>query len=718
MSGTSLRALVNTGPLELGICLAVGIGVLKAFECLHSGGYVHRDIKPASIRFDSNTQQVTLTNLALTAKITTLSHPENVRGKLCGSPHYLAPEQTGYMNRPVDHRADYYALGSTLYECMTGAPPFSGDLQETIYAHLARTPVPLDHALPDCPRAVVETIKKLLCKEPNNRYQSLQGLRGDLEYCYALVTSRASDLSRPLGRPFVAGSEDVSTVLRIPNALFGRKQLLARLLEYFTTDATGVKHLFLSGPVGIGKSTLVGEMMPQVARSHALFGQGNCEPGQANIPYSVLLSALDTALRHAGKLARDEPARMANALTFAPVLSGSLPVLEELLGPLAPAPVLPIKEAGERFFAALREVLRYLVSSCSRCVLIFEDVQWADPATLNFLASLTRNPAYRGLCCLYTFTFAEGDEPLSAGARAAVKFLHSAESWHCPVAPLTREDTGRLVASTFGALPDARTLTNFLVAHCEGLPGRLRLTIQALVDSGAVLFDHTKSSWVVDSERMANVELPASMLASYRQRCLALGTKTLGILEAAACQGNVFSVEVLCAQTNTPFKQTFRHLREAEEAGLIFRERSGRGVTGAMLAATSETACRFTHTRVREVLYHSLDVAKREVLHLNLGRYLRAHPRALGDAQRQALVVEHMARGYLRIESMKERLWLVRAHLGSAKLARSERAFQTAATLCARAREMLPAQLWGEHLELRIELGEQQHSSQFLSGKT
>ncbi|MGB1275851.1 MAG: serine/threonine protein kinase, partial [Nannocystaceae bacterium] len=373
VNGTSLRALVATGSLELGVCLAVGIGVLKALECLHSGGYVHRDIKPASIHFDSNTQQVTLTNLALTAKITTLSHPENVRGKLCGSPHYLAPEQTGYMNRPVDHRADYYALGSTLYECMTGAPPFSGDLQETIYAHLARTPVPLDHALPDCPRAVVETINKLLCKEPNNRYQSPHGLRSDLEYCHALVTSRASDPSRPLTRPFVAGSEDVSTVLRIPNALFGRKQLLARLLEYFTTEATGVKHLFLSGPVGIGKSTLVGEMMPQVARSHALFGQGNCEPGQANIPYSVLLSALDTALRHAGKLARDEPTRMANALTFAPVLSDSLPALEELLGPLAPAPVLPIKEAGERFFAAMREVLRYLVSSCSRCVLIFED---------------------------------------------------------------------------------------------------------------------------------------------------------------------------------------------------------------------------------------------------------------------------------------------------------------------------------------------------------
>ena len=106
------------------------------------------------------------------------THHTEVLGTLA----YSAPEQTGRTGRSVDQRADLYALGATLYELATGEPPFgSGDPLRLTHDHLARVPVPPAEVNPAMPTPLSEIVMHLLEKEPDNRYQTAEGVVHDLK---------------------------------------------------------------------------------------------------------------------------------------------------------------------------------------------------------------------------------------------------------------------------------------------------------------------------------------------------------------------------------------------------------------------------------------------------------------------------------------------------------------------------------------------------------
>src|SRR6185437_2169427 len=140
-----------------------------------------RDIIPANIVLsgDGGPCLVDFASASLLAEVRPdFSHHTQIVGTLA----YLAPEQTGRTGRSVDQRADLYALGATLYDLATGAPPFgSGDPLRLVHAHLARVPEPPARLNPAVPVPLSAIILHLLEKEPDRRYQSAEGLVSDLE---------------------------------------------------------------------------------------------------------------------------------------------------------------------------------------------------------------------------------------------------------------------------------------------------------------------------------------------------------------------------------------------------------------------------------------------------------------------------------------------------------------------------------------------------------
>src|ERR1700719_4618541 len=215
-------------PMEMGTFLRFAIGLSAALRQVHEHGPIHKDIKPANVLVDFATGQVWLTGFGIAARLPrerqSAEPPELVAGTLA----YMAPEQTGRMNRSIDTRSDLYSLGVTLYEMLTGAMPFmASDPMEWVHCHIARQPVPPVERLKDVPPPVSAIVSKLLAKTAEERYQTAAGLERDLRRCLAAWETQHRIHAFPLGQ------QDKPDRLLIPEKLYGREREIETLLGAF-----------------------------------------------------------------------------------------------------------------------------------------------------------------------------------------------------------------------------------------------------------------------------------------------------------------------------------------------------------------------------------------------------------------------------------------------------------------------------------------------------
>src|ERR1700719_1757259 len=212
-------------PMEMGRFLHFATGLSAALRHVHEHGLIHKDIKPANVLVDFATGQVWLTGFGIAARLPrerqSPEPPELVAGTLA----YMAPEQTGRMNRSIDSRSDLYSLGVTLYEMLTGALPFmASDPMEWVHCHIARQPVPPVERLKDIPPPVSAIILKLLAKMAEERYQTAAGVERDLLRCLAEWETHGRIDEFPLGQ------HDTPDRLLIPEKLYGREREIETLL--------------------------------------------------------------------------------------------------------------------------------------------------------------------------------------------------------------------------------------------------------------------------------------------------------------------------------------------------------------------------------------------------------------------------------------------------------------------------------------------------------
>src|SRR5260221_5703723 len=172
--------------LDLTRFLRIAIGLSTALGRLHEHGIIHKDLKPANVMVDPMSNQVWLTGFGIASDLPrerqAPAPPETIAGTLA----YMAPEQTGRMNRSIDSRSDLYSLGVTLYEMLAGAPPFTAsDPIEWIHCHIARQPRPPVERRQEVPESLSAIVLKLLAKSPEERYQTASGLEADFRRCLA-----------------------------------------------------------------------------------------------------------------------------------------------------------------------------------------------------------------------------------------------------------------------------------------------------------------------------------------------------------------------------------------------------------------------------------------------------------------------------------------------------------------------------------------------------
>src|SRR5262245_2606629 len=389
VGGEPLDRLLG-GPMEVGRFLRLAIAVTSALGKLHQRGLVHKDIKPANILLNEATGEARLTGFGIASRLSRERQAPEPPETIAGTLAYMAPEQTGRMNRSIDARSDLYALGVTLYQMLTGVLPLrAADPMEWVHCHIARKPVPPGERLESVPAPVSAIIMKLLAKTPEDRYQTAGGVERDLRRCLAEWEARLRIDDFPLGL------QDTPNQLRIPEKLYGRDREIATLLSCFDRIIkTGVPELVLvSGYSGIGKSSVVNELHKVLVPPRGLFASGKFDQYKRDIPYATFAQAFGSLVRPLLGKEEEELSIWRDAFRQALEPNAGLiidlvPELKLIIGEQPPVPVLPPLDAQRRFQLVFRRFIAVFARPEHPLTLFLDDLQWLDAATLDLLEDL------------------------------------------------------------------------------------------------------------------------------------------------------------------------------------------------------------------------------------------------------------------------------------------------------------------------------------------
>ncbi|MCA9605608.1 MAG: AAA family ATPase, partial [Myxococcales bacterium] len=520
--------------------LEVALGLARALAEVHARGVVHRDLNPSNAIAHPESGRVWLIDFDFAAEATALEALGAGR-EAQGTPPYMAPEQTGRLHRPVDARSDLYALGVTLYELLGGHRPFEGrDLLEYTHAHLALAPPTLVPAVAGLPAGVVPLVMTLLRKSPDDRYQSAEGVARDLAALLdAFDAGTEAELqSRHLGRRAVI-DQDVT----------GRSGELARLERAFARAAAGGRAVALvHGPPGIGKTSVVRELVRPVALAGGRLLSGKLDQFARDVPLSGLSQALDELA--AEILSAPSAVMEQQRDRVIAAVGASAPLLAELSEPWRPLvgerpapPELGPVEAERRLQDTLRNAFGATASADHPLVLFLDDLQWADLSSLRVLEALFRDPSLGHLLLVLSWREAAVGPDHALHHTVAALREAGAEVTEIALGPLSLDDVVGLVARALDR--PSETVTSVAEALHEktgGNPFFLRRLFDEAVVSGA--FEHLDDD---DATLAAIRALPATenVIELLQAELGRLDEGARALLSAAALLGETFDRRTL-----------------------------------------------------------------------------------------------------------------------------------------------------------------------------
>lgn len=671
-----LERLLGT-PMRLDRLLRMASAMAGAIAQLHQSGLIHKDLKPANILVDA-AGEIRITGFGLASRLPRerqqLEPPEMIAGTLA----YMAPEQTGRMNRSVDSRGDLYALGVTFYRMLTGALPFTAaNPMEWVHSHIARQVIPPAERVNGVPGAVSAIIVKLLAKTAEDRYQTAAGLKNDLDHCLVEWEAHGRIEGFPLGQ------EDRPDRLLIPERLYGREREIEALRVSFNRIArNGTPELILvSGSSGVGKSALVDEMHKALLPSGGFFASGKFDQYKRDMPYATLAHALQGLIR--SLLAKNdadlEPWRrkLRGALGHLGQLMVDLvPELQLVIGDQSPVPDASPQDAQRRFRLVVQRFVGVFANSDHPLVLFLDDLQWLDVATLDLVHDLLRRSDLRNLLLIAAYRHNEVDVKHSLAQRLVDLRASRVRVVEINLTPLTRAAVEEFTADALHCeLAYARPIAQLIYDKTDGNPFFLTQFLRTLAEEEILTFGHDKGQWRWDLERAKGKRYADNVADLMVGKLSGLRDETRQALLELACLGDGAEITTLSLVHGTSEQRLHTDLREATRLELVRRLKS---------------SYTFVHDRVREAAYAlQPNQNKRTALHFRIGMTLAAQLTPDEASERVYIVANQLNRGRAALTRGPERERVIAVNLAAGRRARNATAYRAAISYLEVARELL-----------------------------
>ncbi|MBV1878270.1 MAG: AAA family ATPase [Pseudomonadales bacterium] len=655
--GLALDKVIQQGPLTLKEFLPVAISISQTLTEIHDKHVIHKDINPTNILWNRSDGRIKVIDFGISTKlsreVTTIQNAQMLEGTIA----YLSPEQTGRLNQPIDYRADFYSLGVTFFELLTGIKPFvTDDEMEMVHCHIAHEAKLVDEINAAVPHVLAMIVNKLMAKKAEERYQSATGLVQDLEKCQTALAASGEI------EEFVIGAADFSDQLVIPKILFGREKEIKQLQGAFDRASEGrVEMLAVAGFSGVGKSSLINEIQQSIVARHGHFIGGKFDQLNRNLPYSAIVQALQDFARQiltapAVELAAWKQRMLVAVGTLGQLIIDVVPEIEWIIGAQPRAPLLTGAEAKNRFITTFQAFIAAIALKEHPLVLFIDDLQWVDTASLALIRLIRLNKQQKYLLLIGAFRDNEVTD-----AHPLVELFDEFEATglnveHIQLGPLEQAHVNLLVSETLHCRPETcEDLSSLIFDKTRGNPFFVNQFISMLHQEKLLVFNQQQGGklrcgWDWQVEEIEKKQITENVVDLLTYKMKQLSTASQKVLSVAAAIGNRFDIDTLALACGVDRRQTMLNLWPFVEAELLvplsnaYAEILNQPETGvaasaevtetnSFISANDLVSFAFQHDRVQQAAYSLMPVEIQSSVHCSIGMALleRIQPEYLGE---------------------------------------------------------------------------------------
>ncbi len=696
--GLSLKEYLRSHSPGIEQSLEIAISLAETLSYIHARNIIHRDIKPHNILFNPETGTVKVTDFGISTLLPRDQNDIYDPGIVTGTLPYMSPEQTGRISRPVDYRTDLYSLGVTMYEMLAGRVPFtSADPLEIIYDHLAREPERPSKINPAVPETISDIVMKLLSKDLDSRYRSCAGLKADLEECLRRIRTEGSV------SPFELGRYDTSDRLSVTGSFVGRERELTRLVESFNrVSQGGCEAVVISGPPGIGKTTLVTHLEGEVVARKGYFVSSRYESVRRNTPYSAIIHAFKKLILRILAEGPERVSRWKERILSAlgdncRVVIDVIPELEMIVEIHPELPEIVSEKTLHRFTKVFGDFVRLFSTGEHPLVLFLDDLHWADHASLSILASIMGRieSSYLLLLLSYRDTEVGPDHPIHRMLGEMGDRVSRIE-----MGPLSSSQYGELLGDMMkvetGNLGD---LAEQLHRKTDGNPFFLVSFMRSICDSGLLVYSPLGWKWDMGGISAMRVSENVAELMATKIRDLPRGTGD--IMALAACVGNRVDIESLVVLSGREIADVLSDIQEAVHQGYMYHE--GRHY-------------HFVHDRIQEMLYSMIEPGERAAIHYRIGTLLIQKANEADLMEKIYYVAHQLNAGVSLMNRREERVRLSAINLAAGRKAKEATAYAEASGYFEKGIALIDDESWDREYRLAWDLHFEMAETEYLKG--
>ncbi len=725
--GMSLQELLDregglgSSAQTLALFLQIAIQLADTLAGLYRDRVIHKDIKPANILFHPQTQQIKLIDFGISSLLPRETQAIQTVTALEGTLAYISPEQTGRMNRGIDYRSDFYSLGVTFYQLLTGQLPFSiKDPLELVHCHLARQPVLADQIKPEIPPILSQIINKLMAKNAEDRYQNALGLKHDLAICLTQLQETGKI------ELFTLGEKDLRDRLIVPERLYGREAEVVALLNSFDRVSHGQAEMILvAGSSGIGKTAIVQEIHKPIVRQRGYFIKGKFDQFQRNIPFSAFTQAFRNLIEQLLSESNFQQQMWKTKILAAvgengQVLVDVIPELVKIVGEQIPVEELSANAAQQRFNLLVQRFTRLFTTAEHPLVLFLDDLQWADAASLNLLKLLMQDAAHLLVIGAYRDNEVSPIHPAILTIDEIQKIGSTVNT--ITINPLKFTDLHQLVADTLHCdLPLAESLAKLVDQKTHGNPFFITQFLKSLYNNGEITFDHIDLGWQCDLAKIRALAISDDVVKFMALQLQRLPQETQETLKLAACIGAQFDLQTLAIVAQKSCQDMAISLWSALQEGLVIPTTEVYKFftqSDIELVSTEYTnpVYRFLHDRVQQAAYSLIPNDQIAQNHLMIGLLLQQNCSETEIEANLFDIVGNLNRAIELITHSPNRESLAQLNLRAGKKARNSTAYTAANIYLQTGIELLSPNCWETQYQLSLDLHIAAAEAAYLSG--